>query len=412
VKTDLENATSSFVKPLDINTQYTFIILEEIPSAGHNILLRAKRGGRLYILKGIKTEHRADPLYLTMLQKEYDLMIGLDHHHIVRIYSMEDIPDIGPCIVMEHVDGKTLDQWQSGTSSSQRRQAALQLLDTMTYYHAQGIVHRDLKPQNILVTSEGNLKIIDFGLSDSRDYADFKDPAGTDGYAAPEQWQTGATVDARADIYAFGIILKQFFPHRYRSIIQRCTADNPERRYPTAKAVKKDINKIRNSNSILVALLALLAIGGILWVTGLIGNRKHATPEDILQAKQTYQLRADIIDRQADATFCADSICCTEEAKTLQSIYIMRYLCAVYEVMSIHPGWDNIERDAFEAEASEVMKPLIDRLADLTADLQLTPNPSFYNTERYRALAERYAAISERRHTLSISCDDRTPPLI
>ena len=408
----MDNDVSGFVKPLEFNAQDDFVILGALPSGGYNSLYRAKRGGRLYVLKGLKEEHRADPLYLAMLQKEYDLMIGLDHPCIVRLYSMEEIPALGPCIVMEHVEGEPLDRWLAGKpTASRRRQVVLQLLDAMDYYHARGIVHRDLKPSNILVGAEGQVKLIDFGLGASREWADLKEPAGTGGYGAPEQWQEGNAVDQRADIHAFGVLLRQLFPRRYRSVAQRCTAADPDRRYPTAQAVARAIKRRRHW---MIGIVGLMGLMGILSAFHLPLSTLHAhpTPESILQATETYSLRADIIDRQAEATFVADSLCCHEEAQTQLSLYTVRYLCAVYEVLADYPQWSVAERDAFEAEASQLMAARINRLGEKAKALCLPPDPAYYRTDRYRVLADRYAALADRRHSLAQTYDDRTPPLM
>jgi len=91
-----------------------------------------------------------------------------------------------------------------------------------------------------LVTRNGNnVKIIDFGLSDADDYAVLKQPAGTLKYMAPEQKEPAVKIDGRADIYAFGLLLKEIFPHRYNHIAAKCSHADRERRYANAEALKK-----------------------------------------------------------------------------------------------------------------------------------------------------------------------------
>ena len=365
-------------------------------------------GGRFFVLKGLKEEHRADPLYATMLQKEYDLMMGLDHPNIVRLYSLEEVPTLGPCIVMEHVDGATLDGWlASRPKAALRRNVARQLLDAMQYCHAHGIVHRDLKPSNILVAADATVRLIDFGLADSRDYADLKEPAGTDGYAAPEQWQAGVVVDA--DIYAFGVLLRRLFPRRYRGVARRCSAADPARRYASAQAVARALRR-RATFSYILPIAIFIAI--LAAAVALSTASPRPTPESILQAAETYRLRAGIIDREADATFCTDSLCCHEEAQTQLSLYAVRYICTVYEVMAAYPQWSVAEREAFEAEAAKLMEPRLNRLGEKVEALRLPPDPAYFRTDRYRHLADRYAALADRRHRLAQTYDDRTPPLL
>lgn len=169
---------------------YSGIIIEEsrrseqfsdftpIPCKGFNILCKAKRYGRWWVLKGLKEPYRQDGNYKNLLHKEFDILISLQHPNIVSAYSMEEIPEMGTCIVMEWIDGITLEHWSGRKTEGE--DIFLQLLDAVHYIHAKQIVHRDLKPSNIMITHNGNhVKLIDFGLSDTDDFAILKQPAGT-----------------------------------------------------------------------------------------------------------------------------------------------------------------------------------------------------------------------------------------
>lgn len=243
MQNDEASSTSGVPNPLDFNTSSQFSLHEELPSRGYCRIFKAQRYGKWYVLKGLRAEHIADPVYMAMLEKEFDSAVTLDHPNIVRTYSLETDEVAGRCFVMEYVEGRTLAQFlDENPSATKRRQVVLQLLDAMEYFHARQIVHRDLKPSNILVTYNGdNVKIIDFGLADADDYAVLKEPAYTKGYAAPEQMTAGSSVDCRTDIYAFGILLRQLFPHRYKIIIRRCTRTAQSARYPSAASVRKAI---------------------------------------------------------------------------------------------------------------------------------------------------------------------------
>ena len=225
-----------FLTETDIQTIYDSSSLR-----GFNQVVKVRRQGKWFILKGLKDEYRDQQAYIELLKKEFELGTHLDHPNIVKILAKEMNPEIGPCIVMEFVDGVTLDEFLAAKPSvSIRRKVVEQLVDALVYIHGKQIIHRDLKPSNILVTRNGNnVKIIDFGLSDADDYAILKQPAGTERYMAPEQKDNDAKIDGRADIYAFGLLLKEIFPHRYQHIAAVCSRPDRDRRYANAEAVRK-----------------------------------------------------------------------------------------------------------------------------------------------------------------------------
>lgn len=262
MQNDEASSTSGVPNPLDFNTSSQFSYHEELPSRGYCRIFKAQRYGKWYVLKGLKAEHVADHVYLAMLEKEFATAVTLDHPNIVHTYSLENDEVAGCCFVMEYVEGRTLAQFLGeNPSTAKRKQIAMQLLDAMEYFHARQIVHRDLKPSNILVTYNGdNVKVIDFGLADADDYAVLKEPAYTKGYAAPEQMSDASTVDCRTDIFAFGVILRQLFPHRYRRVVRRCTRNAKSDRYQSAAAVKKAIANTDRATWVVAFLLFIVVI--------------------------------------------------------------------------------------------------------------------------------------------------------
>ena len=235
---------------------YSGIIIEEsrrseqfsdftpIPCKGFNLLCKTKRYGRWWVLKGLKEPYRQDENYKNLLHKEFDILISLQHPYIVSAYSMEEIPEMGTCIVMEWIDGITLEHWSG--KKTEGEDIFLQLLDAVHYIHAKQIVHRDLKPSNIIITHNGNhVKLIDFGLSDTDDFAILKQPAGTPGYISPEQ-AASRQADIRNDIFSIGCILEKILSGKpYTAIIKRCKAPIAQR-YANVDELKADFMAHRN----------------------------------------------------------------------------------------------------------------------------------------------------------------------
>ncbi|MCQ2298783.1 MAG: leucine-rich repeat protein [Bacteroidales bacterium] len=239
---------------------------EEIYSSGCNRLVRAQRYGKYFALKALTAPYKDDPYYQQLLRKEFDLSLALDHPHVIRVYSLEVVEPYGLCLVMAYVDGRTLDAYLAEKpSKASRRRVVRQMLDALAYCHKQQIVHRDLKPSNVLVTKNGdNVRIIDFGLSDSDYYAILKEPAFSRRYASPEQLRM-APLDCRTDIYSFGLLLREIFPRGYGRIVRKCCRPNRERRYANAGEVAKRFGKPWRAVALVAAfvLLLLAAMWGV-----------------------------------------------------------------------------------------------------------------------------------------------------
>ncbi|MEE1000545.1 MAG: leucine-rich repeat protein [Bacteroidales bacterium] len=265
MKLNERTETSGYID--DIEPDYVlsdrFEIECELPSEGYNRLFKAVRYGKYFVLKGLKEKYRDNNLYRGLIIKEFDILVSLNHPNIVRCYGIEEVEDLGLCIIMEYVDGVTLDKFlETKPSSAQRRKVVKQMLNAMDYYHELQLVHRDLKPSNILITNNAhNVRIIDFGLADTDYYAVFKEPAFTRQYASPEQLN-GEKLDCRSDIYSFGKVLAKIFPNRYKRIAKKCNKEKRKERYPNADYVYQAMFSVKKKlyrAAIVVIVLGLLS---------------------------------------------------------------------------------------------------------------------------------------------------------
>lgn len=193
-------------------TSSQFIIREELDSHGFCQLVIASKDGKWFVLKGLKQNYRNIALYQQLIRKEYDILSSLQHPHIAQCHGDADVEGLGHCIVMEYIEGQSLREYlqKERLDTQQILRIARQLADAIQYIHSIQIVHRDLKPENILITNNGqNVKLIDFGFSDTDSYHILKQPAGTRHYMAPEMLSKDAVSDMRADIFSFGKILAE-----------------------------------------------------------------------------------------------------------------------------------------------------------------------------------------------------------
>lgn len=281
---------------------YSGIIIEEskrseqftdftpIPCKGYNILCKAKRYGRWWMLKGLKKAYQQDENYKNLLHKEFDILISLQHPNIVAASAIEDVEELGTCIVMEWIDGCTLEEWMKQNATG-RENVFLQILDALRYCHAKQIVHRDLKPTNIMITHNGNhVKLIDFGLADTDSYAILKQPAGTPGYISPEQ-ETFRQADIRNDIYSLGCILESMqLGKSYHALIEHCKAPIAQR-YTNVDELQRDFLACQNRKHqpikryASIAIICILVMGCLSYT--LLYNREKNINQQEVNATNT-----------------------------------------------------------------------------------------------------------------------------
>ncbi len=206
-------------------------ILEKIGQGGMGVVYRAEdtRLRRDVAIKVLPPGRMADPDRKRRFIHEARSASSLNHPNIVTIYDITSADDID-FITMEYVAGKPLAEVIAGGGLPIREtlRYAIQIADAMAKAHRAGIIHRDLKPSNIVVTEDGTVKILDFGLAKLtfREQEGHSSPArlsdslsesgvvvGTVAYMSPEQAR-GKAVDERSDIFAFGAVLYEMVTGR------------------------------------------------------------------------------------------------------------------------------------------------------------------------------------------------------
>lgn len=168
-----------------------------------------------------------DPDRMARFTREAQVLASLNHPNIAAIYGVEE-----RALIMELVEGPTLAERiaRGPTPIEEAMPVALQIAEALEFAHDRGVVHRDLKPANIKVTPDGRAKVLDFGLAKAMSADGLpSDPAcsptltmqatmagvimGTAAYMAPEQAR-GQSVDKRADVWAFGVVLYELLTGR------------------------------------------------------------------------------------------------------------------------------------------------------------------------------------------------------
>jgi serine/threonine protein kinase/tetratricopeptide (TPR) repeat protein len=273
-------------------------ILAPLGAGGMGEVYRARdtRLKREVALKVLPTEFANDPERVARFEREARTVATLNHPNIVVLYSVEDAEGVR-FLTMELVEGASLDQHMvpCGLPFGRVLDLGIALADALSAAHEKGVVHRDLKPANVMLSRDGRVKVLDFGLArltsvDPESHASqsgTNTPAltsegkvlGTVPYMAPEQL-LGEPADARADVFALGILLYEIATglHPFRGnttaevtssilrdvpapahvvrkdlhldlsrVITRCLDKDPDRRTQTAKDVRNELELMRRA---------------------------------------------------------------------------------------------------------------------------------------------------------------------
>ncbi len=179
---------------------------------------------RIVAIKTLRADLARDPIFQARFRREAQSAASLNHPSIVAVYDTGEDMATGvpvPYIVMEYVDGRTVrDLLQEGHRLLPER--SLEIIDgvlrALDYSHQAGIVHRDIKPGNVMVTRNGDIKVMDFGIARAMSDAQATmtqtaQVIGTAQYLSPEQAR-GERVDARSDLYSAGCLLYELLTGR------------------------------------------------------------------------------------------------------------------------------------------------------------------------------------------------------
>jgi Tol biopolymer transport system component/serine/threonine protein kinase len=250
------------------------------------------RLGRDVALKVLPAEMASSPERLERFQREAKALAALDHPGVVSVYSVEEADGVH-FLTMQLVEGQPLGQLipEGGLPVARLIEIAAALADALAAAHEKGIVHRDLKPANVMVTKEGRVKVLDFGLgkvTESRDGARADSEVqtemrtregvvmGTVPYMSPEQ-VSGVGLDHRTDIFSLGVILYEMatgrrpfegrssaelasailrdtppaltgrrsdLPADLARVIERCLAKDPAARFQAAREVRAALDQV------------------------------------------------------------------------------------------------------------------------------------------------------------------------
>ena len=263
--------------------------------------------GRKVALKMLPPEMAGNSERLLRFRREAKTVAALNHPSIVTIHSVED-SELGQFITMELVEGKSLEQLigPRGLPLDRLLEIAIPLADALAAAHQRGITHRDLKPANVMVTSDGRVKVLDFGLAklqgespagetrETATHALTRDGMilGTVPYMSPEQVRS-EPVDHRTDIFSLGIVLFEMatgerpfrgvssaelvssilrdaprrvtelnrsLPSDLGRVVARCLEKDPARRYPTALDLKSELAGLRDEGGRTVRAAPSLAV--------------------------------------------------------------------------------------------------------------------------------------------------------
>lgn len=252
-------------------------ILELIGAGGMGAVYKARQEGldRVVALKILPDEFSHDVKFALRFTREARTLAKLNHPNIVSVYEFGNV-DQTYYFLMEYVEGSTLRDVVRARQLKPEHAMTIvpHLCDALQYAHDKGVIHRDIKPENILMTTDGKVKLADFGLS--RILGQQNQPTeltgthqilGTPRYMAPEQLEGSRGVDHRADIYSLGVVFYEMLTGelpigrfampsqkvevdiRLDEVVLRTLEKEPQLRYQNANQVKSDVESITSTEN-------------------------------------------------------------------------------------------------------------------------------------------------------------------
>ena len=209
-------------------------------------------------IKLIRPGVLSEPL-VERFARERQTLADFSHPHIARLFDGGTTDDGTPYIIMEFVDGASITEWVDieNKSTAERLTLFKHVCEAIRYAHQNLIIHRDITPNNVLVTKDGSVKLIDFGIAKSVESQDVHPPVEnslgslsfTPGFAAPER-SKGAPANTLSDVYSLGQLLNVLIDPTVqtddlKAIVQKAAAIDPTARYTSVDALIDELDKYK-----------------------------------------------------------------------------------------------------------------------------------------------------------------------